>query len=362
MNNDSLQTEEFAKKKDHKIIFFLVILIIILIISFVTYKYISLNKNKKIKKNENEITTLNEELQNIYGFALSNNYIVALKKDGTTINIYNLLQGTGNLGDFTNYFYYNDKLYLLYSDNILYTISLNSGNKVYELTKYFDISKINCLNQELGMTNDISFYNNTIYLNNSNCSVTRNKIDSKTKKITSDTLKIFNNKNISIEYSKNNNSLFVNADNSILKFDNKTGEITSIATDTATSIPLKLKENILIYSKNINNVKTFYGYNVITNDNGKIIDADDLILYKNKFIYLKDNAIYMLDGENTNKIYEAHYNNLSNLQLINNDKLQIVDTDSNDYNKKRIVNIDLKSKKYDTLIVNKEFTNIVEYQ
>lgn len=364
MDENILKTEEFERKRNYKGLIILIIAIILIsIILFFAYKYISssIKKKKDQKKQTVEITSLNSELQNIYGFAISDNYIVALKKDGTNIKIYNLLQGTGNLGDFTYYTYYDNKLYLLYSNNILYTISLESGNRLYELTRYLEISPISCLNGDVSKTSDLSFNKNEIYINNSNCSLTRTKIDKENKTVLTDTLKVFNSKNVNIEYSNSINSIFVNADNSIYKFNNDNGEVSIIANNTSNSIPLELKSDILIHSNVINNKKVFYGYNIKKGKSSTIVEADDLIIYNKSFIYLKDNTIYLRTGEKDRIIYKVHYDTLSKMELIGKNTLQIIDTLSTDENKKRIINIDLSSKDYKTTENNKEFTNIVEY-
>ena len=150
-------------------------------------------------------------------------------------------------------------------------------------------------------------------------------------------------------------------DNSIFKFDNKNGEVSTIATNTSTSVPIEIKSDILIYSNSIDNKKIYYGYNVKTNQSSIITEANDLLVYNKSFIYLKDNTIYIRTGEKDKVIYKAHYDTLSQMALINSNTLQIIDTLSTDDDKKRIINIDLKSKKYKTEENNNEFTNIVEY-
>ena len=178
-----LRTEEFGKKKNTtKIMIILLLLIVIITIALCTYYYITNKKKEEAKKKTIEVTSLNEELQDIYGFAISNNYIVALKNNGSMIKIYNLLQGTGNLGDFTYYTYYNDKLYLLFEDNNLYTISLTDGNKVYELTKNLTLENLQCSSNNIGKTSDLAFSGKTIYFNTSSCGISRLSYDAKTKK------------------------------------------------------------------------------------------------------------------------------------------------------------------------------------
>lgn len=356
---NGLRTEEFGKKKNTtKIMIILLLLIVIITIALCTYYYITNKKKEEAKKKTIEITSLNEELQDIYGFAISNNYIVALKNNGSMIKIYNLLQGTGNLGNFTYYTYYNDKLYLLFEDNNLYTISLTDGNKVYELTKNLTLENLQCSSNNIGKTSDLAFSGKTIYFNTSSCGISRLSYDAKTKKAKMDVLKTYNNVGVDFELSPLTKSLYVKADNTISKFDNTTGEITTIANNINTTKPLVLKSNLLVY----NNNKEFYAYNIKTNNLSKIIDnAEELLIYKNSFIYRSNDTIYLMAPNKTSEIYKVHYNNLTNMQLIGKNTLQIVDTDTTDETKKRIINIDLSNKKYSTTQNENEYTNIVEY-
>lgn len=356
---NGLRTEEFGKKKNTtKIMIILLLLIVIITIALCTYYYITNKKKEEAKKKTIEITSLNEELQDIYGFAISNNYIVALKNNGSMIKIYNLLQGTGNLGNFTYYTYYNDKLYLLFEDNNLYTISLTDGNKVYELTKNLTLENLQCSSNNIGQTSDLAFSGKTIYFNTSSCGISRLSYDAKTKKAKMDVLKTYNNVGVDFELSPLTKSLYVKADNTISKFDNTTGEITTIANNINTTKPLVLKSNLLVY----NNNKEFYAYNIKTNNLSKIIDnAEELLIYKNSFIYRSNDTIYLMTPNKTSEIYKVHYNNLTNMQLIGKNTLQIVDTDTTDETKKRIINIDLSNKKYSTTQNENEYTNIVEY-
>lgn len=360
--NGSLQTEEFERKKNYKV--FIVIFITIIIISLIVfsiYKYSEYAKEKKKKEKEKVIVNpLNEELIDIYGFAISDNYIVALKNNGTYVKIYNLLQGTGNFGDFTAYNYYDKKLYLLYSDNVLYTISLDKGNRVYELVKFYDLEPVPCQNGTIGKTSDIAFNNNSIYLNNSNCSLVRLKIDKKTNKISHEVLKNFTSLNVNMEYNKSIKSLFVYGDNNIFKIDNNTQQLTTITNNITSSENMLLKSNVLVYETIENNIKTYYGYNIKTNVNSKIVEADKLLVYNNSFIYLKNNKIYKLLNNKEYEIYTPHYNVLSDMELIGQDTLQVVDT-SIDEDKKRIVNINLKSKKKDITYNDVLFNNVIEY-
>ena len=335
--NNGLQTEEFRKKKNYKP--FIMIAILMLVIGFIIYGiYIYMGYREEKQKNEKNkiiINPLNEELADIYGFAISDNYIVAIKKDGSYVKIYNLLQGTGNYGDFTTYAYYDKALYLLYSDHVLYTISLNRGNRLYELVKYSDLETVSCQDGTTGKANDLAFTKNSIYVNNSNCSVIRIKEDTKTKKKTTELLRNFNNQNVNMEYSSVINSLFIYGDQNIIKIDNHAKEVVTVASDIAR-------------------------YNVSNNVNNKIVDADRIILYKKSFIYMKNNKIYVLTNGKEKEIYIPHYAVLSDMELIGEDTLQVVDS-TVDKEKSRIVNINLKSKSYDITYNNMIFTNIIEY-
>lgn len=361
--NNTLKTEEFQTKKSYKgLIIILLVLIILGVGGYYLYSSINTKKKATKKTKQEEVTSLNSELQDIYGFAITNNYITALKQNGTNIKIYNLLQGTGNLGDFTYYAYHNDKLYLLFSDNSLYTISLTAGNKIYELTRSYTFDTITCNNGHSQKTSDLAFTTNSIYLNTSSCGINQLSYSPKTKKTNIKTIKTFNNPGVDLEYSKTDNSLYIKADNSIIKLNMKNGEQTQIATNINTTTPIVLKSNILIYSHQNNNQKAYYGYNIKTNKNTQLVEnASDLILYQNSFIYYTNEGVYLLSNNKSKLIYKVHYNNLSNMQLINKTTLQIVDSDINDKEKKRIINIDLSSKKYITKQNKEEFTNVVEY-
>lgn len=358
-----LMTEEVKQKKSFKGIFIiLLILIVVGTATFFIYTNIINKKKEEKKKKEIEETSLNSELQDIYGFAISNNYITALKNDGSIFHIYNLLQGTGKLGDFTYYTYHDDKLYLLFSDQSLYTLSLTEGNGVYELTKSNTLEPINCINGSIGKTSDIAFDQSTTYLNTNSCGINRLSIDQKTKKQNIETLKVFNQVGVNFEYSKTDQSLYVKADQAVYQFNMKTKEITTIAENINSNIPLKLESNILIYSNTLGDTTTYYGYNVKTKQSSKIAEnVSDLILYQSSFIYRSNDKIYQLTGNESKVIYQAHYNQLSNMQLINKNTLQVIDSDSNDIEKKRTININLSSKKYETTQNINEFSNIVRY-
>ena len=355
--NNAINTEENKPKRNYtKIIIILVILILLIVFIYFVFNMIKNNKKEKTVD-----VTINEELKDIKNFAILNNYIVGINSDNSVVRIYNLLQGTGQFGDFTNYFYNDNKLYLLFSDNVIYTISLESGNGVYELSKYFTIDSVSCTNNTTSNTTDLEFVGNGILLNNSSCAVSMIKYDNKTKSTNLSNIKIYNKEIKYIEYSSSLNALYIYADNNISKLDLKTGDIEVIKENINTDI-FEIKNDILIYSNTVNNEKTYYGYNIKTKvDTNIVTNAKELIMYNKSFIYTTDSGIYLISGNTKDEVYKVHYNSLSNMELINNATLQVLDTDTNDEEKKRIINIDLKNK-YKTSISDNLFSNIVEYK
>lgn len=359
--NEGLRTEEFEKKKSYKGLVIVILCVIIIgAISFGIY-YMMMHKSEKPKKKVEE-STLNKELQDIYGFAISDNYIVALKKNGSLVKIYNLLQGTGNLGDFTYYTYYRDKLYLLFSDDNLYTISLTAGDRVYELTKNMTLERINCLSNQVGKTSDIAFNGSIMYFNNSSCGVSRLVYDTKNKRMQKDVLKTFQNVGVDFEFSNSDKSLYVKADNFIYQFDNNTGEVNTVVQDIHSSEPIILKGTSLVYQNVIDGSKNYYLYNIKNKQVSSIVEGvEDLILYKNSFVYRTNDAIYLLDSKEKKEIYHVHYNQLSDMELVGSNILQIVDQDTTDESKKRIIHINLASNKFNTTQESSLVTNVVEY-
>ena len=127
---NGLQTEESGKKsfsfKPFLIIGgILLVLIVVIFLVIILVRNINTKKDKKTTDDDN-IVSLNSELDGTYSFAKEGDYIVALKKNGYNRRIYNLSQGTGNLGDFIDYTYYDKKLYFLFGSNNIYSISLKA--------------------------------------------------------------------------------------------------------------------------------------------------------------------------------------------------------------------------------------------
>lgn len=368
--SDELKTEEFKPKRNYKkLIIFILIIILIGGISFGIYKYVEYRNNKKIEESKKvvEENPLNSELDNLYAFGITDNYIVGIKKDGTFTRIYNLLQGTGQFGDFTNYFYYNKKLYLLFSDNNIYTIDLDKGNKVYEVEKFYEIEPTICPdvydeNKTVLSATDLAFRNKTIYINGAPCgdgTISMIKYNVKTKQNEMSIVKSYDTSYVDMEYKSG--MLFIHANNSIYMYDlqKKTEEI--VAENINSNDNIILKNNILLYTNYIDNVKNYIGYNIKTKETATITNnASELLIYNRSFIYQNGNTIYK-KGSREKEIYKAHYDTLSNLEQIGEKTIQIVDTSSEDANLKRIINIDL-SNNYKTSIVENEFNNIVIYE
>ena len=368
--NDELKTEEFKPKRSYKgLIIFILIIIFIGGVFFSIHKYIEYRNNKKIEERKKlaEENPLNSELDNLYAFGITDNYIVGIKKDGTFTKIYNLLQGTGQFGDFTNYFYYNKKLYLLFSDNNIYTIDLDKGNKVYEVEKYYEIEPAICPDvydesKNILQVSDLAFRNKTVYLNGAPCgagTVSMVRYSVKTKQNEMSTVKSYDTSYVDMEYKSG--MLFIHANNSIYMYDLKNKTEETVAENINSDDKIVLKNNILVYTNYVDNVKNYIGYNIKTKEKADITNiANELLIYNRSFIYHNGNTIYK-KGSREKEIYKAHYDTLSNLELVGEKILQIVDTSSEDASLRRVINIDLGNN-YKTNTVENEFDNIVIYE
>lgn len=357
---NDLMTDEFkSKNSPKKILLILLILITIIIVMLITLKVISgIKKDKEEKSKQKDQATeniLNAELNNTYSFAIDdNNYIVAIKKDKTVKKIYNILQGTAPLGDFKGYTYFDKKLYLMFSNNKIYQISLTEGNKSYQLEKVFEYENIDCTNKET--TNDIAIHKDLIYFNNSNCGVSFYYTGKKQISKRLNDLYKFSSPSVNIAYNKETSSLYTYQTTSkkIYRFSEGTKETTTLLDNITTDKDIKIIDNILIYSnKNEQNTYDYYGYNLKTNKNALIVkDALDLIKYKEGFIYYKNDKIVYKTSKKETIIYNKHYDTLTDFAQINENIIQIVDSKENS-TKKRIINIDLKNKNNKEIVKEK---------
>lgn len=355
---NGLQTEEFGKRKfPFKIvIFFLIAIIFLALVIFLIVSLVKNNGKKDYKVTENEnIVNLNSELDSTYSFAREGDYIVALRKKGNNKRIYNLSQGTGSLGDFLDYTYYDKKLYFLFGTNNIYSISLTEGNGVYELEKEYNYTPVVCLDNTSGSTSGIVVTNRIIYFNNSKCGLSGINYKNNSKQVN---LKIFNSlKNSSLVYSDSAKALYYQADDMIYKVDEKSGEVVKILDNANGDIPLTITDNVLLYTITTDNkYYNYYGYNVVNGTNGLIAeDVRKLVISSKKYFYYNDGGVYVKDNNKVKEIYKLHYNVLSNMELINDSLLQIVDTSTIGDKKVRIVNIDLSNNKYESSVVNSEY-------
>lgn len=357
---NDLMTDEFkSKNSPKKLLLILLILITIIIVMLITLKVISgIKKDKEEKSKQKDQATeniLNAELNNTYSFAIDDkNYIVAIKKDKTVKKIYNILQGTAPLGDFKGYTYFDKKLYLMFSNNKIYQISLTEGNKSYQLEKVFEYENIDCTNKET--TNDIAIHKDLIYFNNSNCGVSFYYTGKKQISKRLNDLYKFSSPSVNIAYNKETSSLYTYQTTSkkIYKFSEETKETTTLLDNITTDKDIKIIDNILIYSnKNEQNTYDYYGYNLKTNKNALIVkDALDLIKYKEGFIYYKNDKIVYKTSKKETIIYNKHYDTLTDFAQINENIIQIVDSKENS-TKKRIINIDLKNKNNKEIVKEK---------
>ena len=348
----SLITEEYKSKRNFKkIIIIIIILIILGLFIYFIVNFIKENKNNNNNENNKVITNdLNSELSDIYGFAISNNYIVSLYNDGSYRRLYNLLQGTGQFGDFTNFFYYDKNLYFLFSDNTIYKMSLNSGNGVYELVKLYKMDTLICGNGSTSKTTDLAFNNKLIYINQNGCNISI--LNSETLEY--NLVKKFNNPSINFEYSNNTNSLYVKTVGKIHLYSSD-GSDTVIVDNVSSDKNIKLDGNILLYENN----NKYYGYNIKNNNSSLIGSAiEEVTVYNNNFIYRDSKSIYLVNKDSIKEIYKVHYDTLSDMYLTGKDTLQVLDSDSSDNTKKRIINIDL-SNNYKVSNEDILFTNVL---
>ena len=117
MNDDFLTEENKPKKNIKKILLTILFIVFIGLVVYGLFTFISNKKaeEERKKKEIKEENLLNGELSGIKYFGISNNYIVGISDDLNSINIYNLMQGTGQFGDFKDYIYYDKNLYLIFA-------------------------------------------------------------------------------------------------------------------------------------------------------------------------------------------------------------------------------------------------------
>lgn len=362
---NGLVTDEYSKNNKSKVkIFFLILIFLVVIAGIVLLCFLFFNNKSKKKEKTTEIdisSSLNPELSNTYLFAVDNDgYIVSIKKDGKVFKIYNLLQGTGTLGEFKTFTYFDKKLYLMFSNNTIYTISLAEGNKSYQLKKLVEYSPLLCGDMQVIAGDDLSIYKDFIYFNNSNCGVDMYYSGTKENVDRLHNIKSFNGRGVYVAYNKSTSSLYFYSinDSKIYRFNEKDSDVTVLIDNVKTDTDISIISNVLIYTqKNVDGTYDYYGYNLNNGQNTLIVkNALGLVKYKNGFVYYTNSKIVYLDGTKENVIYNAHYDKLSDFELIGKDMLQVVDSNIS-LEKTRIINIDL-SNKNKTIIVSNKYKNI----
>lgn len=340
--DDTLFTDEHKPKRNFKKFFmFIIIIILIALVIYGLYTFVE-NKKKeeeKKKKEEAEINLLNPELDGVKYFGIRDNYIVGINDNLESINIYNLLQGTGQFGDFKDYFYYDKNLYLIFSDNNIYKLSLTSGNKVYELTKY------------ISLDSPSSFIG---FATKSNVIVTEsNNIDVVNKSSKGDIKTVIASFGAPITKAYLlNKALYLISNNTLYKYDLVNNTNTKLYDNVSN---LSLYGDVLTF--NISGV--YYGYNTKTNAVAEVArDVKNVVINNNKIYSLTNDGVYDISNNNK-KIYNVHYNNLDNINSIGS-FIEVSDTDTVDETKKRTIYIDLKDNNKSS-IGNNLYTNIKEY-
>ncbi|MBO5138101.1 MAG: hypothetical protein J6B89_00465 [Bacilli bacterium] len=362
---NGLVTDEYSngRKPKLKVIIFVLIFLILLVGVILLFMMFFNNSGSKKKKVQGvDISaSLNPELSNTYLFAVdSDDYIVSIKKDGSVVRIYNLLQGTGVLGDFKRFSYFDKKLYLMFSNNTIYTISLTDGDKSYQLEKFFEYSPLSCGNSQGVVGADLSIYKDFVYFSNSDCSVDMYYSGGNKNVNRLNTVKTFNGCGIYLAYNKFTSSLYFYSinDSIIYRFDEKTANVSVLVENVKTDRDIDIINDVIIYTqKNSDGTYDYYGYSLKNNHSSLIVkNVLDLINYKDGFIYYNNDKVIYLSDNKEQVVYDARYDSLSNVEVIGSSKLQIVDS-SIDNKRSRIINVDLSNKNKTTFVSNK-YSNI----
>lgn len=356
---NELITDEYINEKKPRLKFIVFCLIFLIlfggIILFCVWFFSNRSTRDKLLKSD-IVLKLNPELNNTYIFAVDNdNYIVSIKKDGSVVKIYNLLQGTETFGEFRNFTYFDKKLYLMFSNNIIYTISLIDGDRSYQLKKLFEYSPLSCNGQVLA-SNDISIHKDFIYFNNSNCGVNMYDMSDNRNASRLNSIKNFSSFGVYLAYNKYTSSLYFYSviDSKIYQFNEKTADVSVLIDNVKTDRDIDIVSDVLVYTqKNNDSTYDYYGYSLKGNDSILMVrNVLGLIKYGNGFIYYTKDKVVYLTNDKKQVIYKSDYGVLSDFELIGSSNLQIVDS-SADGKKNKIVNIDLNNKNKRTIVSNK---------
>lgn len=297
------------------------------------------NQGEEVVSTENEVAKLNEELNDICGFAqevVDNKYkIVALKLNGEKIDITNLGTVMYEALDYSG-----GKVYLQKEDTF-YEIDLNKGNGNYEVTKVFTYNmEYTAYYKQMGV------YDGKIYFNEYQGPLLEYDMRTgKTSKVidTEEVVNFYVNKvNGLIYYTERNPGC------SLKQYDIKTGEIKTL--DSASNEMIGTRKyyyNVslasstpesLIYNKeekeNDERQSNYYIYDVTSGEKTKIADDFSLGIYIGGKLYYSATSggdmmypnyvVRVKDGENVKTIMEEQENSFIDIYDLGNGKIQVV--------------------------------------
>ena len=230
--------------------------------------------------------------------------------------------------------------------------------KIVELEEEYTYTPVLCSDNSSGLTSNILVTDKIIYFNNSGCGISGFNYKKKGKQVNVSTFN--SNKYSSITHSDTVKKLFYQADNSLYAVNEANGEITKVLDNVNGSINLSITDNVLLYASTSDNKNyTYYGYNIVNGNNGEIVsNVKKLVISNKKYYYYTDNYVYVNDNGKVKGIYKSRYNVLSDMELINNNTLQVVDTSTALDKKEKIVNIDLSDKNYKSSVVDQKYSLI----
>ncbi|MCL2860043.1 MAG: hypothetical protein FWF46_05720 [Oscillospiraceae bacterium] len=292
---------------------------------------ISEGSNNTVKELTKDV--VNDELVGTIAFGFNdNNNLIAIKNDGSTINIFSDSQFRTTVSSYcgtsNNYAYSNGYLYFIISrykntsvlacEVNIYSINLKAGDQNYSLTKVYTISK----NVTGTVTDNIKVYNNNIYFSDNDYEISSYNL------LTNQyiNIKTFTTRVVRFDVDKINNILYYLGDGNIYKYDISTGTETLIESNA--DGPIIANNSGLVYESS--STDDYNQYNLKTNSTTNIVNnVQSLITYNDSYIYIKDNSVYISTNNQETKLYSL-INYYLAITIVGN-KLQICDEASEDY-------------------------------
>ena len=356
----SFMTDEFNtdKKSLNKFLILLCVILIVVLILVVAYLFL-LRGNGDIVEENSYTSYLNSELRDTYLFAVDDeDYIVSIDEEGNAKRIYNLLQGTTTVGSFKSFTYHKNKIYLMFSNNSIYTVSLNDGNSSYQMIELFNYPVIKCSDNTSSISDDISINDDILYFNGNGCGIGSYYFGNKKVDKRLNFFKQFTSSGVYLAYNKLTSSLYAYsmAESKIYRFDEKSSSVSVLVDNVNSDRDIEIVDDVILYTvKNSNGSYDYYGYNLKSGKSSLIVkNVLGLIRYKDGFIYYTDKKVNYLSGNLSKTIYSSRYDKLSDVRLIGKNVLQVVDRNSNNV---KVINIDLVSD-YKVKEVNNWYRNI----